>query len=268
MFKDCWLIQEAKSRSASSVAFSVSSMSSWLSLKCKECHPGCISAKFLLEPGVKLQSQPQGAELELSSPLFFFFFKILFIYLFWLGEKKRERKINVQEKHWLPLTCPQPGTWPATLACTLTGIKPATFCFAGNTQHTESYQSGPAPSSKSTGDQLPAVSPTLTPYDLWVPSLPQMPPPVRTTVVSAVPVMPRPPMASVVRLPPGSVIAPMPPIIHAPRINVVPMPPSAPPIMAPRPPPMIVPTGQCLSCCSASRSSWGPSPEESHGFPV
>ncbi|KAG8146142.1 hypothetical protein E2320_012532, partial [Naja naja] len=69
-------------------------------------------------------------------------------------------------------------------------------------------------------------------------------PSVRTTVVSAVPVMPRPPMTSVVRLPPGSVIAaPMPPIIHAPRINVVPMPPSAPPIMAPRPPPMIVPTG-------------------------
>lgn len=74
---------------------------------------------------------------------------------------------------------------------------------------------------------------------------PQMPPPVRAAVVSAVPVMPRPPMTSVVRLPPGSVIAtPMPPIIHTPRINVVPMPPSAPPIMSPRPPPMIVPTGQ------------------------
>lgn len=73
----------------------------------------------------------------------------------------------------------------------------------------------------------------------------QMPPPVRAAVVSAVPVMPRPPMTSVVRLPPGSVIAtPMPPIIHTPRINVVPMPPSAPPIMSPRPPPMIVPTGQ------------------------
>lgn len=96
--------------------------------------------------------------------------------------------------------------------------------------------------------QMASWCAVLDSCDLWVPFPPQMPPPVRTTVVSAVPVMPRPPMASVVRLPPGSVIAPMPPIIHAPRINVVPMPPSAPPIMAPRPPPMIVPTGQCLSC--------------------
>ena len=33
-------------------------------------------------------------------------------------------------------------------------------------------------------------------------------------------------------------------MIPAPRINVVPMPPSAPHIMAPRPPPMVVPTGK------------------------
>ena len=29
----------------------------------------------------------------------------------------RERNINV----WLPLTCPQLGTWPTTQACALTG---------------------------------------------------------------------------------------------------------------------------------------------------
>ena len=32
-------------------------------------------------------------------------------------EKERERNINV----WLPLMCPQLGTWPATQACALTG---------------------------------------------------------------------------------------------------------------------------------------------------
>uniref|UniRef100_A0A4W4GVA9 Splicing factor 3A subunit 1 n=1 Tax=Electrophorus electricus TaxID=8005 RepID=A0A4W4GVA9_ELEEL len=37
------------------------------------------------------------------------------------------------------------------------------------------------------------------------------------------------------------VLTPMPPMVHAPRINVVPMPPTAPHIMAPRPPPMVVP---------------------------
>lgn len=68
--------------------------------------------------------------------------------------------------------------------------------------------------------------------------------PVRTTLLSAVPVIPRPPVAPVVRLAPGQVIASMPPMIPAPRINVVPMPPSAPHIMAPRPPPMVVPAGK------------------------
>lgn len=69
----------------------------------------------------------------------------------------------------------------------------------------------------------------------------QVAPPVRTTLLSAVPVIPRPPVAPVVRLAPGQVITSMPPMIPAPRINVVPMPPSAPHIMAPRPPPMVVP---------------------------
>ncbi|NXX51163.1 SF3A1 factor, partial [Tricholaema leucomelas] len=97
----------------------------------------------------------------------------------------------------------------------------------------------PQPPPPSSASNPPASAQPIT----SVPRPPTMPPPVRATVVSAVPVMPRPPMTSVVRLPPGSVIAaPMPPIIHTPRINVVPMPPSAPPIMSPRPPPMIVPT--------------------------
>ncbi|XP_076126305.1 splicing factor 3A subunit 1 [Alosa pseudoharengus] len=69
-----------------------------------------------------------------------------------------------------------------------------------------------------------------------------MPQPVRTTLLSAVPVLPRPPMAPVVRLAPGQVLTPMPPMLHTPRINVVPMPPSGPHIMTPRPPPMVVPT--------------------------
>ena len=69
-------------------------------------------------------------------------------------------------------------------------------------------------------------------------------PPVRTTLLSAVPVLPRPPMAPVVRLASGQVLTPMPQMMHNPRINVVPMPPSNPHIMAPRPPPMVVPSGK------------------------
>ena len=48
-----------------------------------------------------------------------------FIYLFLERrkekEKKRGRKIDVWEKHQLPLTSPQMRTWPATQACVLTG---------------------------------------------------------------------------------------------------------------------------------------------------
>lgn len=87
----------------------------------------------------------------------------------------------------------------------------------------------------------PVPSPILprpTP-PIQVPRPPSMlPPPVRTTLLSAVPVIPRPPMAPVVRL--GQVLTPMPPMM--PRINVVPMPPQPPHLMAPRPPPMVVPT--------------------------
>ncbi|KAK0152110.1 Splicing factor 3A subunit 1 [Merluccius polli] len=84
---------------------------------------------------------------------------------------------------------------------------------------------------------LPRPNPPIT-----VPRPPaSMLPPVRTTLLSAVPVIPRPPMAPVVRLASGQVLTPMPPMLHTPRINVVSMPPSAPHIMAPRPPPMVVP---------------------------
>lgn len=69
-----------------------------------------------------------------------------------------------------------------------------------------------------------------------------MGPPVRTTLLSAVPVIPRPPVTPVVRL--GQVIAQVPPMIPAPRVNVVPVPPPAPHILAPRPPPMVVPAGK------------------------
>ena len=51
---------------------------------------------------------------------FSFLFKD-FIYLFLEKEegreKERERDINV----WLPVAGPQPGTWPTTQACALTG---------------------------------------------------------------------------------------------------------------------------------------------------
>uniref|UniRef100_G3TTS0 Splicing factor 3a subunit 1 n=1 Tax=Loxodonta africana TaxID=9785 RepID=G3TTS0_LOXAF len=66
---------------------------------------------------------------------------------------------------------------------------------------------------------------------LSITSLPQttiMPPPIHTTVVSTVPVMPQPLMASVNCLTLCSLIAPMPPIILIPRIKVVTMAPLAP----------------------------------------
>ena len=57
----------------------------------------------------------------LSAKIFMFFLNILFICLE-RGkgrEKERERNISV----WLPFTCPQLGTWPATQACSLTGTR-------------------------------------------------------------------------------------------------------------------------------------------------
>ncbi|XP_006640352.1 splicing factor 3A subunit 1 [Lepisosteus oculatus] len=96
----------------------------------------------------------------------------------------------------------------------------------------------PQPPIPSSAPNIPNPAPPVT----SVPRPPAMPPPVRAALVSAVPVLPRPPMAPVVRLAPSQVLAPMPPMIHTPRINVVPMPPSGPHLMAPRPPHMVVPT--------------------------
>eukprot|EP00062_Callorhinchus_milii_P016718 gi/632968315/ref/XP_007900459.1/ PREDICTED: splicing factor 3A subunit 1 [Callorhinchus milii] len=76
-----------------------------------------------------------------------------------------------------------------------------------------------------------------------VPRPPSMPPPVRNTIVSSMssmPIMPRPPMASVVRLSP--LASQMSHMLHGSRISVLPMPQSASP-MNPRPPPMVVPSG-------------------------
>lgn len=104
----------------------------------------------------------------------------------------------------------------------------------GPSKPSEIHHQPPIPATSMT---LPKPSPPVS-----MPRPPAaVPPPVRTTLLSAVPVIPRPPVAPVVRLAPGQVITPMPPMIPAPRINVVPMPPSAPHIMAPRPPPMVVP---------------------------
>ncbi|XP_019717341.1 splicing factor 3A subunit 1 isoform X2 [Hippocampus comes] len=92
---------------------------------------------------------------------------------------------------------------------------------------------------------MPSPAPIVPKPSPPVAAMPRPPsnvgPPVRTTLLSAVPVIPRPPVAPVVRLAPGQVLTSMPPMIPGPRINVVPMPPSAPHMMAPRPPPMVVP---------------------------
>ena len=48
------------------------------------------------------------------------FFLRFYLFSFRMGkrkEKERERNTHV----WLPLACPQPGTWPTTQACALTG---------------------------------------------------------------------------------------------------------------------------------------------------
>jgi len=88
---------------------------------------------------------------------------------------------------------------------------------------------------------IPNLPKPVPPMSAPMRTPPNMPQQMRTTLLSAVPVMQRPPMAPVVRLAPGQVLAPMPPMVHTPRINVVPMPPSGPHLMAPRPPPMVVP---------------------------
>uniref|UniRef100_A0A8C0YGK0 Splicing factor 3A subunit 1 n=1 Tax=Cyprinus carpio carpio TaxID=630221 RepID=A0A8C0YGK0_CYPCA len=100
---------------------------------------------------------------------------------------------------------------------------------------------GPSKPNEIPQPPLPSGIPSLPKPNPPVSTTSAMAPPVRTTLLPAVPIIPRPPVAPVVRLAPGQVLAPMPPMLHAPRINVVPMPPSTPHIMAPRPPPMVVP---------------------------
>ena len=98
------------------------SSSSWL--LCLRCHKDLsLQSVLFLEAG-KGSGTPamtSWGDNGIANPICFFFFfsKILFIYL--EGgegkEKNREKNINV----WLPLTCPLLRTWPTTQACALTG---------------------------------------------------------------------------------------------------------------------------------------------------
>ena len=65
----------------------------------------CGSSLWVLEVG------------HLVCSFFFLILKILFIFSQREMEGERERNISV----WLLLTCPLLGTWPAALACALTG---------------------------------------------------------------------------------------------------------------------------------------------------
>ena len=76
---------------------------------------GCLNVKdFHVFPPLFSFSQPRkrNVEILLKNVLF-----ILFLQRGERREKDRKRNINV----WLPLVCPQMGTWPATQACALTG---------------------------------------------------------------------------------------------------------------------------------------------------
>ena len=79
--------------------------------------------KLRLEKDPHISSQLILPKVEKISQLgmnrLFLFLKD-FIYFLERGDgedKERERKISV----WLPLTCPQLGTWPTSQACALTG---------------------------------------------------------------------------------------------------------------------------------------------------
>ena len=64
-----------------------------------------------------------------------FFLKRFYLFIFRErgreGEGGRETSMFQRYINQLPLTHLQLGTWPSTQACALTGIKPATFRFAG-----------------------------------------------------------------------------------------------------------------------------------------
>ena len=54
------------------------------------------------------------------------FKKLDFIYLFLERGEKREKE-RENDIHWLPLSCPQLGTWPTTQSCALTGNQTSTL---------------------------------------------------------------------------------------------------------------------------------------------
>ena len=57
----------------------------------------------------------------LFKKLLIFFIFLDFTYLFLGGKGGRETSMWERYIHWLPLACPQLGTWPAPHACALTG---------------------------------------------------------------------------------------------------------------------------------------------------
>ena len=72
-------------------------------------------------PASDLKSKEQFFECD----CIIFFLKILFIYFYreGKGRRKKGRQMSVCKRYvdWLPLLCPQLGTWLATQACALTG---------------------------------------------------------------------------------------------------------------------------------------------------
>ena len=75
-----------------------------------------------------------------SAGMFYLFFEILFLFIFREGGREgEERERNIDQ---LPLTCPQPGTWPSTQACALTGNQTSPSSLLDDVQPTELHQSG------------------------------------------------------------------------------------------------------------------------------
>ena len=74
-------------------------------------------------------------------------FKKYFIYLFLERgrerEKERETMICERNINRLPLSRPQPRSWPTTQGCAPTGIEPGTLWFTGRHSVTEPHQPGP-----------------------------------------------------------------------------------------------------------------------------
>ena len=76
---------------------------------------------------------------------YLFFLKVLFILLLERREgreRERERNIYVRNIDWLPLTCPQLGTWPATQARALSGNWTGDVLVLTGVQSTDPHQPG------------------------------------------------------------------------------------------------------------------------------